>query len=215
MGKPCRITLAKNRPPQQNSVNQLSEFILNRGCKTLCLKSCRSTAESGEEAANLHSIFDKLLLGNQIKANEKKGSFQMINLNLYQCDFTNEFLETLLYSIHSLKTFSLTDHNISLFSYDILQVFYSQNGQTLQTLNLAFTSVVNRKHIELIVKNCTGLKEVDFSHCYLSYESIHLLINGITKSIEKFGLSHCSSSGDSADGYGTIHLRRRQIFTNF
>ena len=57
----------------------LVKNILNRGCKTLCLKRCRLTAESGSEAANLHSIFDKLLLGNQIKANEMKGSFQMIN----------------------------------------------------------------------------------------------------------------------------------------
>ena len=188
--------------------NNLVEKTLDRGCKTLCLKSCRLTAESGEEAANLHSIFDKLLLGNQIKDSEMKSSFQMINLNLYQCEFTNEFLETLLSSIHSLKTFSLTDHNISLFSYDILQVFYHQNGQTLKTLNLAFTTIINRKHIELIVKNCTGLKEVDFSHCYLSYESMYLLINGITKSIEKFGLSHCSSSGDAADGFVKMLVSR-------
>ena len=184
------------------SIN-LVKNILDRGCKTLCFKSCRLT-----EVATLHSAFDKLFLGNQIKANEITGSFQLINLNLYQCDITNEFLETLLYSIHSLKTFSLTDHHINLISYDILQVFYHQNGQTLQTLNLAFTSVVNRKHIELIVKNCTGLKEVDFSHCYLSYKSIHLLINGITKSIEKFGLSHCTSNGNAADGYVKMLVSR-------
>ena len=184
------------------SIN-LVKNILDRGCKTLCLKGCRLT-----EAANLHSIFDKPLLGNQIKANEITGSFQLINLSLYQCEFTNEFLETLLSSSHSLKTFSLTDHHISLFSYDVLRVFYSQNGQTLQTLNLAFTSVVNRKHIELIVKNCTGLKEVDFSHCYLSYESIHLLVNGISKSIEKFGLSHCGSNWYIADEYVKILVSR-------
>ena len=186
----------------------LVKNILNRGCKTLYLKSCRLTAESGAEAANLHSIFDRLLLGNQIKANEMKGSFQLINLNLYQCDITNEFLETLLYSIHSLKTFSLTDHNISFFSYDILQVFYSQNGQTLQTLNLAFTSVVNRKHIELIVKNCTGLKEVDFSHSNLSDASIHLLVNGITKNIENFGLSNCCSGCAKSDRIVKILVSR-------
>jgi hypothetical protein len=184
------------------SIN-LVENILDRGCKMLRLESCRLT-----EATYLHSTFDQLLLGNQIEAKEVTGSSQLINLDLYQCEFTNGFLETLLSSTHSLKRFSLTDHNICLFSYDILRAFYRQNGQTLQTLNLAFTSVVSWKHIELIVKNCTALKEVDFSHCNLSYESIHLLVNGITKNIEKFGLSCCGSGCDTADGYVKILVSR-------
>jgi hypothetical protein len=175
---------------------KLVEKILDRGCKTLCLKSCKLT-----EAANLHSTFDKPLLGNQIKANEIPDSSQLINLDLYKCEFTDGFLETLLSSSHSLKTFSLTDYNICLFPNDILHNFYSQNGQTLQTLNLAFTSVVGWKHIELIVKNCPGLKEVDFSLCYLAYESIHLLVNGITKNIEKFGLAYCGSGKDYEDAW--------------
>ena len=176
------------------SIN-LVENILDHGCKTLCLESCRLT-------------FDQPLLGNQIKAKEVTGSSQLINLDLYQCEFTDGFLETLLSSTHSLKTFSLTDHDICLFSYDILRGFYMQNGQTLQTLNLAFTYIVTWKHIELIVKNCTGLKEVDFSHCFLSYESIHLLVNGITKNIEKFGLSYCGSGCDTADGCVKILVSR-------
>ena len=179
------------------SINQV-ENILDQGCKTLCLKSCRLTK----------ATFDQSLLGKQIKAKEVTPSSQLINLEFYQCEFTDGFLETLMSSTHSLKTFSLTDHNICMFSYDILLAFYSQNGQTLQTLNLAFTSVVNHKHIGLIVKNCTGLKEVDFSHCNLAYESIRLLVNGITKSIEKFGLSYCGSGCDSADEYVKILVSR-------
>ena len=184
------------------SINQV-ENILDQGCKTLCLKSCRLT-----DATYLHSTFDQPLLGNQIKAKELTPSSQLINLDLYQCEFTDGILESLMSSTHSLKTFSLTDHNICMFSYDILLAFYSQNGQTLQTLNLAFTSVVNYKHIDLIVKNCTGLKEVDFSHCNLAYESIRLLVNGITKSIEKFGLSCCGSGCDTADEHVKILVSR-------
>ena len=184
------------------SINQV-ENILDQGCKTLCLKSCRLT-----EATYLRSTFDPPSLGNQIKAKEVTPSSQLINLDLYQCEFTDGILESLMSSTHSLKTFSLTDHNICMFSYDILLAFYSQNGQTLQTLNLAFTSVVNYKHIDLIVKNCTGLKEVDFSHCNLAYESIRLLVNGITKSIEKFGLSCCGSGCDTADEHVKILVSR-------
>ena len=180
------------------SIN-LVKNILDRGCKTLCLKSCRLT-----EASHLLSTFDK----SGVKEDKNPVSSQLINLDLYNCDFTHGFLQTLLLSSHSLKTFSLTDYNISRFSNSVLRMFYIQNGQTLQTLNLAFTSVVNRKHIELIVKNCTGLKEVDFSHSYLSYESIHLLVNGISKSIEKFGLSHCGSNWYIADEYVKILVSR-------
>ena len=181
----------------------LVEKILNRGCKTLCLKSCRLT-----EATYLRSNFDELLLANQIKANKIPGSSQLINLDLYQCEFTDGFLETLLSSSHSLKTFSLTDYNMCLFPNDILRNFYSQNGQTLQTLNLAFTSVVSWKHIELIVNNCAGLKEVDFSLCYLAYESILLLVNGITKNVEKFGLAYCGSGTDAEDRWVKILVSR-------
>jgi hypothetical protein len=179
------------------SIN-LVENILGRGCKTLCLKSCKI----------IEATFDKPLSGNQIEAKGITGSSQLINLDLYQCEFPDGFLETLLSSSHSLKTFSLTDYNVCLFPYDILSDFYSQNGQTLQTLNLAFTSVVSWKHIELVVKNCTGLKEVDFSLSNLSYESIYLLVNGISKNIEKFGLAHCSSGCDAADGYVKILVSR-------
>ena len=184
------------------SINQV-ENILDQGCKTLCLKSCRLT-----DATYLHSTFDQPLLGNQIKAKEITPSSQLINLDLYQCEFTDGFLETLMSSTHSLNRFSLTDHNICMLSYDILLAFYSKNGQTLQTLNLAFTAVVNFRHVELIVKNCTGLKEVDFSHSNLSDASIHLLVNGITKNIENFGLSNCCSGCAKSDRIVKILVSR-------
>ena len=178
------------------SIN-LVEKILDRGCKTLCLKSCML-----KEASYLLYILDQPFyqFGKQVKADKKPGSSQLINLDLYHCELTHEFLETLLSSSHYLKTFSLTDYNINRFPTDVLHMFYSQNGKTLQTLNLAFTRVLSLEHIELIVKNCTVLKEVDFSDCCLSIESIHLLAKGITKSIEKFDLAYCSLNfTDAAD----------------
>ena len=67
--------------------NNLVEKTLDRGCKTLCLKSCRLT-----EASHLLSTFE----------DKKLVSSQLINLDLYNCDFTHGFLETLLLSSHSL-----------------------------------------------------------------------------------------------------------------
>ena len=179
--------------------NNLVEKALDRGCKTLCLKSCRLT-----EASHLLSTFDK----SGIKEDKNPVSSQLINLDLYNCDFTHGFLQTLLLSSHSLKTFSLTDYNISRFSNSVLRMFYIQNGQTLQTLNLAFTRVVSFEHIELIVKHCTGLKEVDFSDCCLSSLSVNFLVEGITKNIEKFGLAYCGLGRSAIDHYINILVSR-------
>ena len=169
--------------------NNLVEKAVDRGCKTLCLKSCRLT-----EASHLLSTFDK----SGIKEGKNHVSSQLINLDLYNCDFTHEFLETLLLSSHSLKTFSLTDYNISRFSKSVLRMFYIQNGQTLQTLNLAFTSILDEKHMDSIVKNCNVLKEVDFSNCRLTSESLDCLVDGITKNIEKISLAVSSSVTDAS-----------------
>ena len=183
-----RVILLNNTRPKMTTVSiKLVEKIFDRGCKTLSLKRCSITG------AYLRHIFDNQLMVNYIKIDEKPDPSQLINLDLYQCEFTNGSLETLLSSSHSLKKLSLTEVNINLIDYDIFHTFYSQNGQTLETLNLAFTHVIDCFHIELLVKNCNGLKEVDLSDCRLSDHCIHLLVNGLTKNIEKVGLA-CSSS---------------------
>ena len=192
-----KTILGSNTRPEKTTVPiQLVKKILNRGCRTLSLKRCKLTGGS-----YLHS-----------KADEKLGSSQLINLDMYQCEFPNGFLETLLSSSHSLKTFSLMDHNINRFFFPylspLINTFYIQNGQTLQILNLAFTQVVSWKHIELIVKNCTGLKEVDFTDCSLSYKALRLLVNGITKNIEKIGLALCGAGRGGIDGYIKILVSR-------
>ena len=147
--------------------------ILYRSCKNLCLKRCRITGAS--------------YLKDGIE-----------NLELYQCDFTYGVLEALMSSSHSLKKFSLTNYTKYNLFHQNLQTFYSKNGQTLQTLNLAFTSILDEKHMDIIVKNCTGLKEVDFSNCHLSSESLDSLVEGITKNIEKVSLASSSSVRDAS-----------------
>ena len=183
----CRqkVILGNNTCPEKTTVSvKVVEKILDRGCKTLCLKRCRLTGEP-----HLHS-----------KADEKSGSSQLINLDIYQCEFPNGCFEKLLSSSHSLKKLSLTDNNINLLDYGVLRTFYSQNSQTLQTLNLAFTAVLDCYHIKLIVKNCIGLKEVDLSDCRISDYCIHLLVNGLTKNIEKVGLACSNSVTDASIG---------------
>ena len=173
------------------SIN-LVERILDRGCTTLSLQRCRL------KGTYSRYFFDGGLSKNLIKKIRISGSSQLINLDLYQCDFTNGSLETLLLSCHSLKKLSLTEYNINIFPLSILRTFYTQNGQSLQTLNLAFTHVLDGEHIKLIVKNCVGLKEVDFSDCCLSDHCIRLLVKGITKNVEKIGLALTSSVSDNS-----------------
>ena len=230
-----KVILLNNTRPEKTTVSiNLVEKMLDRGCKTLCLKRCKITGayldrkegkawstlcyyhyKYGKKALKcrkrnadgiscpMHeswaannenpSHFDDCLLDNYMKIDEKTGPSQFINLDLYQCEFTKGSLEKLLSSSHFLKKLSLTEQNICLLDNDILHSFYSQNGQTLQTLNLAFTAVIDCYHIKLIVKNCMGLKEVDLSDCRLSDYCIHLLVNGLTKNIEKVGLA-CEDS---------------------
>ena len=172
------------------SIN-IVERILDRGCTTLSLQRCRlrGTYPRYFFDRGLSKILFK-------KLSPSPSSSQLINLDLYQCDFTNGSLETLMLSCHSLKKFSLTEYNINTFSLSILRTFYSQNGQSLQILNLAFTHVLDGEHIKLIVKNCVQLKEVDFSDCCLSDHCMRLLVNGITKNVERIGLALSSSVSD-------------------
>ena len=233
-----KVILLNNTRPEKISVSiNLVEKMLDRGCKTLCLKRCKIIGSIGAYldrkegkawstlcyyhykygnkalkcrkqnadgiSCPMHeswaaknenpSRFDDCLLDNYIKIDEKPGPSQLINLDLYQCEFTKDSLETLLSSSHSFQKLSLTENNINLLDSYILHTFYRQNGQTLQTLNLAFSYVIDCFHIELIVKQCIGLKEVDLSDCRLSDYCILLLVNGLPKNIEKVGLA-CSSS---------------------
>ena len=161
--------------PDLNRFSQVSKRlrILYRSCKNLCIKRCRLTG-----ATYLQDWIE--------------------NLELYQCDFTYGVLEALMSSSHSLKKFSLTNYTkYNLFHHN-LQTFYSQNGQTLQTLNLAFTSILDEKHMDNIVKNCNVLKEVDFSNCRLSSESLNIFVCGITVNIEKVSLASSSSVTDAS-----------------
>ena len=188
-----KVILLNDTCPEKTKMSiSLVKRILDRGCTTLSLQRCRLTGTYSRY------FYDDRLSKNLIKKIRKSGSSQLVNLDLHQCEFTNGSLETLLLLCHSLKKLSLTEYNINIFSLSILRTFYSQNGQSLQTLNLAFTHVLDGEHIKLIVKNCVGLKEVDFSDSCLSDHCIRLLVNGITKNIEKVGLALTSSVSDSS-----------------
>ena len=199
-----KVILLNDTHPEKTTMSiNLVKGILDRGCTTLSLQRCRLTG------THSRFFFDNRLSKNPIKKIRISGSSQLINLDLYQCKFANGSLEALLLSCHSLKKLSLTEYNINVFSLSILRTFYNQNGQSLQTLNLAFTHVVDGEHIKLIVKNCVGLKEVDFSDCCLSDHCIRLLVNGITKNIEKVGLALSTSVSDTS--IATLVSRCRKI----
>ena len=203
-----KIVLFNDTKPKKTVLSiDLVEKILERGCKTLCLKRCTLTGAAYsslifDTISNLDYLdfeeYEVMIESDkcQMKAEKNPYLSQLINLELYQCDLSKGFMETLLFSSHSLKRFSLTKYNFNILSDGVLSTFYSQNGQTLQTLNLVSSRVVNLEHIELIVKNCIRLKEVDLSCCCLSCEGISSLVNGITTAIEKFSLGFHSNVKD-------------------
>ena len=203
-----KIVLFNDAKPKKTVLSiDLVEKILERGCKTLCLKRCTLTGAAYsswifDTISNLDYLefeeYEGMIKSDkcQIKGKENPYLSQLINLDLYQCDLSKGFMEILLFSSHSLKRFSLTKYNFNIVSDGVLSTFYSQNGQTLQTLNLASSRVVNLEHIELIVKNCIRLKEVDLSCCCLPFEGISLLVNVITKKKKKITLGFHSNVKD-------------------
>ena len=125
----------------------------------------------------------------QHKKETKKGTCQLISLNLTKCDANHCVMYVLLTACHSLKKLSL--RKVALTPH-MFQIICNQNGRTLQTLDLTFTNGSNNKFLPrdmwLIVKNCVRLKEVDFSGCRLSENCVELLVNNLSPNVEKLGL---------------------------
>ena len=158
--------------------------------QTKSKKKLRTTFDSSSDSLLFESKYEKSkYLVEQHKPETKIGTCQLISLNLTKCDFNHCVMYVLLSACHSLKKLSL--RKVTLTPH-MFQIICNQNGQTLQTLDLTFTNGSNNKFLprdmRLIVENCIGLKEVDFSGCRLSKNCVELLVNNLSPNVEKLGL---------------------------
>ena len=144
----------------------LVKRIINRGCKSLHLRGCRIKGLT----------------------ETKIDTCQLISLDLSNCKVKHSVMNVLLTECHSLKNLSLRNAVLTTFMFEII---CNQNGQTLQILNLTFsygTSEDFPSEMMLIVTKCVRLREVDFSGCRLSKNSVEILVNNISQNVEKLGL---------------------------
>jgi len=100
--------------------------------------------------------------------------------------------EELLLSCHSLQKLSM---NSVTLPFDGITAICSQNGKTLQILDLNGCKIAGSwelklQPIQVIIRNCTNLKEVNFDSTILSDEAIEYLVENITPSIELLSLNY-------------------------
>ena len=149
------------------------EMILNNGCKHLSLKQ---TELVGNLCLSNKSQLKYLDLDNcQASRQSSTGSY-----------FGYELFEKLLASCYSLEALSLAQKPLTS---EIVKNLCYQNGKTLQILNLNNSDNYRSEDpIKLIVRNCTELREVDFSFIEIPEDVLDYLANNLTPKIKKLNL---------------------------
>ena len=149
------------------------EMILKNGCKHLSLKQTQ-------------------LVGNLCLSN--KSQLKYLDLDNCKADrqsnagsyFGYELFEKLLASCYSLEALSLAQKPLTS---EIVKNLCYQNGKTLQILNLTNSDRYHSEDsIKLIVRNCTELREVDFSFIEIPQDVLDYLANNLTPKIKKLNL---------------------------
>jgi hypothetical protein len=149
------------------------KFAINNGCKYLSLCPNRIDGNLGlDQGSSL--IYLKL-------QKPKKEYFTKFSVS-----------EELLLSCHSLQKLSM---NSVTLPFDGISTICNQNGKTLQILDLNGCKIAGSwelklQPIQVIVRNCTNLKEVNFDSTILSDEAIEYLVENITPSIELLSLNY-------------------------
>jgi hypothetical protein len=107
-------------------------------------------------------------------------SFAKLNLTI---------LKTLVSSCHSLQNLLLAHLTLD---WETIYILCTQNGQTLQVLNLAFCKGLSNAHdcVTWIVDNCRSLTELNLNFTDLSEASVKYLIRHLTPNITKLNLGN-------------------------
>ena len=113
-----------------------------------------------------------------------------------------QVIENLLGSCHDLEKLAM--RNLTLWP-NVICDFFKNIGPTLQILNLSNCEGTNSptyrdidfETIQIITKECTNLKEVNFSGSIGStMDTIRHLVNNITTNLEKINLARVERIGD-------------------
>ena len=161
------------------------KIAINNGCKYLSLCPNQVDGNLGlDQASSL--IYLKLRL--------LKFSRTYLKLQKPKKEYSNKLSvsEELLLSCHSLQKLSM---NSVTLPFDSINTIFNQNGKTLQILDLNGCKIAGSwelklQPIQVIVRNCTSLKEVNFDSTILSDEAIEYLVENITPSIELLSLNY-------------------------
>ena len=157
---------------------------INNGCKYLSLYP--------------HEIDGKLEL-NQVssliylKLHKPNGSIDFINK--YKIEWK---MEELLKSCVSLQKLSM--HYLAL-SLGMVNIISNQSGKTLQVLDLNGCKIgesweIKLEPIQIFLKNCVNLKEVNFDNTIMSKEAMQCLVENISPSIQVLSLNYIISVND-------------------
>ena len=106
-------------------------------------------------------------------------------LDLGHCNADYQVLTELLTSCHSLENLSMKGFTLNS---KIIEAFSLKNGKTIKVLDLSLCKGLDLESIQLIVRNCLELRELNLEETNLTNKSISLLSNELTTKIEKLSL---------------------------
>jgi hypothetical protein len=83
----------------------------------------------------------------------------------------------------------------------MINIISNQNGKSLQVLDLSGCKIadsweIGHEPIQIILRNCINLKEVNFDNTNLSKEAIQYLVKNISPSIQMLSLNYVISVND-------------------
>ena len=151
------------------------EYVLNNGCKYLCLAFAQIAEIEGEESL-------------------KYNASQLKYLDLSFCQSSHQVFDDLLSSCHSLEKLALDTYRQRILHDDLVKKMCCQFGSTLQVLDLSNCNGTNMEIlrleiIQLMIDSFSQLKEVNFRDTYLSEESLDYVSNNLSETVVKVGLS--------------------------
>ena len=107
-------------------------------------------------------------------------------LDLGYCKADYQVVEELLSSCHSLENLSMK--SFTFIDNKIIEAFSLKSGKTIKVLDLSLCKGLDLESIQLIVRNCLELRELNLEETNFTNESISLLSNELTTKIEKLSL---------------------------
>ena len=155
-------------------------------------------------------------LSNACEKLEFKKKSKLIYLDLSWCKSTVEDIEEILSSCDMLEKLSLAGipsfADLKLTS-NMIDSICTQNGQTLQSLNLNFCNGLDLESVKQILQKCVKLKEVNFGDTHLTEATESYLAENLPLQIERLDLLIGDSElSEPTEGFFEIKCNQIQIF---